>query len=69
MKFDPCVGGGKAPINPSLLEKALLFPGGYLRLQDGKIWNTSVQALTRQNAQLYLCHIQPATMFWRVTKL
>jgi hypothetical protein len=41
-KFDPCIGGVKAPINPSLLMITLLFPDGYLSLQDGKLWNAPV---------------------------
>ena len=69
MQFDPCVGGSKAPVNPSLLLVTLLFPGGYLGLQNVKFWNTSVQALTCQNAQFYLCHIQPTAMLWSVAKL
>lgn len=52
-----------------LLGVASLLEDIDLGLQKPTIVNAPIQALTTENADFDLCHVQPACIFWGVPKL
>ena len=59
----------EAPFDGALLLVALALPSVDFRLQSLSAGNTPIQALTAEDPDLYLCHVQPTCMLGRVVEL
>ena len=57
------------PICFGVVRVAAAFPGGNFLDQGLLVGDAPIEALTRQNAEFGLCHIQPAAMLGRVVPL
>ena len=63
------VGGFELPIDLGLLAVSLFLPcGGFVRKRLF-VGNSSCKALSRQNVQFNLSHIEPTAMLGRVNNL
>jgi len=59
---------GECPSDAATLGIAAVLPSGHFGAQGGAILNTSIEALTIQDTDLDLRHVEPARMFGRVVK-
>jgi hypothetical protein len=64
-----CILTGERPIDGSLCDVAGLLPGVNLALQAVSAFNSPVQPLTTENANLDLRHVQPTRVLGRVVEL
>src|SRR5713101_10136268 len=62
-------GGGEPPVDFREGLVSLFFPSGDLLRQERLAFKASVQALTREDTQLRLRHVQPTALFGRVVHL
>ena len=58
----------ECPLDGSLRDVTSLLPRVNLALQKISVFNTSIQALTAENADLNLRHVQPTRMLGRVVE-
>src|SRR5438309_11022660 len=68
-QFHAGVGGGEPPVDFREGLVSLFFPSGDLLRQERLAFKASVQALTREDTQLRLRHVQPTAVFGRVVDL
>src|SRR5205807_10007392 len=68
-QFHAGVGGGEPPVDFREGLVSLFFPSGDLLRQERLAFKASVQALTREDTQLRLRHVQPTAVFGRVVAL
>src|SRR5918992_854868 len=69
MQFLPRIRRGEAPRNSGFGRVACVFIGGDCTPKRGVVWDTLIQALPTQNAQLDFCHVQPTAVLGRIMKL
>src|SRR5829696_155741 len=69
MKLDSGTLTSELPVNTRSGFISSLFISIDLSLESFFVPYSSVQTLPHQNAQLYLCHIQPACVLGRVVEL
>ena len=67
-EFDASGGNCERPMDVALFRVSILFPRRHLADNVGFVVDATIQALTIQDVQFDLRHIQPATMFWRGVK-
>src|SRR5258708_2883577 len=66
LEFDASVGGGEVPVCLGVVGISVLLPGGDFVDEGLFVWNSAVEALGREDADLGLCQIEPAAVLWGV---
>ncbi len=69
MKLFPGVHGGEPPIDGCLGLVSFGLQGSNLALEESRIANAAIQTLFAKDAELNLCHIEPASVLGSMVKL
>lgn len=64
-----CILSSELPLDGAALGISIALPGTHLGLQALAGCNSTIQALAAQDADLYLCHVQPTGVLGRVMEL
>jgi hypothetical protein len=68
-KLTVSILSSEAPFNGATLGISRLLPGIDFSFQDIPVGNASIQALTGEDANFNLCHVEPARVLGCVVKL